>query len=378
LDLDSFQKSDTQIVHMITTIMRGGAENQLLILVLEQVRLGQKVHVLFLKGESELAREFELSGAIVHRDFANLKPPIQIIAIRKFLSTSRFEGAIIHGHLPRAQIIAAYSVNKSQRLICSRHDEDKFYPEGKLLSSRLIFKLIDRRIDQWIAISQSVRSRMIKYGEIPRKNEIEVVHYGFESAAHAFDSSLSAKIKMEYKLNESNYVIGCVARLVWQKDHSTLLRAFRTYHLGNPKAKLILIGDGPMRGQLAQLAQELEISNSVVFAGKVSTVREHLEILDVFILPSTTEGFGLVLLEAMEAELPIIASNISAIPEVMGDCGLLFETGNSDELAIKIELFESPDTRESYSRLSRKRLMEYAPEIMCLKIMKIYEKAARN
>jgi len=216
---------------------------------------------------------------------------------------------------------------------------------------------------------------MNKYGENPKRGEIEVVHYGYRSAQNKLDSSLFEELSETYDIREEQFVVGCVARLVWQKDHATLLKAFGIYSSKNPKARLILIGDGPLRNQLIELARELGILDSVVFVGKVSNVREHLQLLDVFVLSSITEGFGLVLLEAMEAELPIIASKISAIPEVLGDSGLLFETGNPRDLARMIELLEIRQTRDNYSDMSRKKLKEYAPEIMFAKIENVYEKA---
>jgi glycosyltransferase involved in cell wall biosynthesis len=371
----SGKESVNQVIHIITTLMRGGAENQLLILASEQVSQGKDVHVFFLKDKSELAAEFKLSGASVHAEIANISPLRQVSALRKFLGDSRFKGAIVHGHLPRAQIIAALSVEKSQFLICSRHDEDKFFPNGHLWFSRLLFKLVDRKTRKWIAISQSVRESMKKYGENPKRGEIEVVHYGYRSPQNKLDSSLIEELRETYDIREEQFVVGCVARLVWQKDHATLLKAFAIYSPKNPKARLILIGDGPLRNQLLELARELGILDSVVFVGKVSNVREHLQLLDVFVLSSITEGFGLVLLEAMEAELPIIASKISVIPEVLGDSGLLFETGNPRDLARMIELLEIRQTRDNYSDMSGKKLKEYAPEIMFAKIENVYEKA---
>ena len=358
--------------------MRGGAENQLLILVSEQVKLGLEVHVIYLKGEAELANEFKNSGVIVHMNFANLPLIQQFILVRKFLGTSYFEKSVVHAHLPRAQIIAAWSKTNSQRLICTRHDEDRFFPGANFLVSKLVFKAINFRIHQWIAISKSVKMKMVEFGELPRFDDVKVVPYGLRSNTIDVDSTLIETLKSQYNLTNINFIIGCVARLVWQKDHATLLRAFHEHYSRNPESRLILIGDGPLHGRLTQLAAELKIADAVIFTGKVSTVREHLEILDVFVLPSTTEGFGLVLLEAMEAELPIIASNISALPEVLGDCGLLFQTGNSVDLAMKIKTLESAESRETYSRLSRDRLREFTPEIMCSRIANVYEKATRN
>lgn len=285
---------------------------------------------------------------------------------------------MIHGHLPRAQIVTALASTKSQVVICSRHDEDPFFPAGHRIVSKLLFKIVDLKTEIWIAISKSVKIKMISYKEIPHNQDIEVAHYGYKGNNNELDESLVIELKKRYKLEEDYFVIGCVARLVWQKDHSTLLKSFQIYKLSNPRAKLLLIGDGPMRRQLMEQSTKLGIEDSVVFTGKVSSVREHLRLLNVFVLPSQTEGFGLVLLEAMEMNLPIIGSNTSAIPEVVGASGLLFEPGNELDLAEKIHKLETLETQKTYSALSRKRLTEFTPEIMWSRIGQIYEKAVQD
>lgn len=377
MDFNPNLKNKTPIVHVITTIMRGGAENQLLILVAQQVESGHPVHIIFLKGESELSKDFKRCGASVHEVFANRNPLVQVFSIRKFLRTPEIKPALIHGHLPRAQIIVALAVAKTQVFVCSRHDEDQFFPGSNKFFSRLIFKIVDSKTKIWIAISNSVKFKMLSYDEIPHFQNIEVAHYGYKESETEIDESLVGDLKRTYKLEGNYFVIGCVARLVWQKDHSTLLRSFQIYKLNNPSAKLILIGDGPMRQQLTELSAKLGITDSVVFTGKVSSVREHLRLLNVFVLPSQTEGFGLVLLEAMDAKLPIIASDISAIPEVVGESGLLFEGGNELDLSEKIQKLETQEVQEIYSALSRNRLTEFAPEIMWSRIRDIYQKAAQ-
>jgi len=367
---------EPRIVHLITTIMRGGAENQLLILAAEQVKSGWQVDVIYLKGESELMREFTELGASVHSQFANMSPPLQAHKIRKFLHSPDFRNAVIHGHLPRAQIVASLSLSKSQSLICSRHDEDQFYPDRNRYISKLFFKMINSRVQSWIAISEAVKNRMNYFGEISSRNEVRVVHYGYGSKILKPDPEVVENLKSQYALNDSSFVIGCVARLVWQKDHATLIHAFGLFQKNNPDSKLILVGDGPMRFQLENLSKTMSLENSVIFTGKVSSVQEHLSLLDVFILPSRTEGFGLVLLEAMHIGVPIISSNASALPEVLGDAGLLFAVGEPADLLEKLTMMQDQKVQSNYSKLGKKRLAEFSPEIMWSKVNDIYEKAA--
>jgi len=356
--------------------MRGGAENQLLILAAEQVKSGREVDVIYLKGESELMQDFTESGASVHSKFANMSPPLQVHKIRKFLHSPHFRNAVIHGHLPRAQIVASLSVSKSQSLICSRHDEDQFYPNKHKKISKVIFKIVNSKVQSWIAISEAVKNRMNYFGEISNGTEARVVHYGYANKTVKPKPGVVENLKSQYALNNSSFVIGCVARLVWQKDHETLINAFGLFQEHNPDSKLILVGDGPMRFQLENLTKIMSLENSVIFAGKVNSVQEHLSLLDVFVLPSSTEGFGLVLLEAMHAGVPLISSNASALSEVLGDAGLLFAVGQPADLLEKLTIMQDQKVQSNYSKLGKKRLAEFSPEIMWSKVNEIYEKAA--
>ena len=376
LAIEHSQFLKPRIVHLITTIMRGGAENQLLVLISEQIKSGREVEVIYLKGEDELAGALIEIGALVHREFANIGFVLQLCRIGKFLSLENLQNAIIHAHLPRAQIIASFSLHKSQSLVCSRHDEDQFYPGAGRHISKIIFKLVNSRILFWIAISEAVRLRMISYGEISKGTDIQVIHYGHGSQNFQADSDKVENLKLRYKMNNNEIVIGCIARLVWQKDHETLLRAFALYQKLNPDSRLILVGDGPMRSQLESLTKNLLLEDAVIFAGKSNLVREHLSLMDVFVLPSTTEGFGLVLLEAMEAGVPIISSNASALPEVLGDAGLLFAVGQPSDLNEKLVMIQDLEVQMKYAALGRARLAEFSPEIMWSKISHIYERAA--
>ena len=355
--------------------MRGGAENQLLILAEQQVKAGRKVNVIYLKGESELHGAFSELGVYVHRNFANIPITVQVFRLILLFRKTKFKDSIIHAHLPRAQIVAFLSKLKSQKMICTRHDEDTFYPGKNKNISKLLFKLVDSRTNVWIAISEAVKERMISYGEMPSKSKIQVVHYGSAIKKLQVEIGAVENLRNRYKLDTDTFVIGCVARLVWQKDHECLLNAFSLFQIKNPKSKLILVGDGIMRTYLEEFTKKLSLQDSVIFTGKVSTVREHLGLMDVFVLPSTTEGFGLVLLEAMEAGVPIISSNASALPEVLGDAGLLFEVGQPGDLVKKLDLMQDPSVLLKYSRLGHSRLKEFSPELMWSKVGAIYKKA---
>jgi glycosyltransferase involved in cell wall biosynthesis len=136
----------------------------------------------------------------------------------------------------------------------------------------------------------------------------------------------------------SNYKIGTIGRLVPQKDYSTLLSAFSNVLKSLPSTDLYVVGEGYLQKNLIELSKSLGINGKVYWLGKTKYIKEFLSKIDLFILPSKYEGFGLVLLEAMVAKKPIIAANNSAIPEVLGiTYEGLFSTGDVNALAQQIK-----------------------------------------
>jgi len=133
-------------------------------------------------------------------------------------------------------------------------------------------------------------------------------------------------------------LLGTVGRLVAKKNHALLLQAFAAADLP-ANTSLLLVGSGPEEARLKALCAELKIENQVVFAGHIPDAFRYLRALDIFVFSSgDAEAFGIVLLEAMLAEVPIISSNASGPAEVVGDTGWLFDLLKEDDLARVLNL----------------------------------------
>jgi len=136
------------IFHIITTINRGGAENQLLVLVSEQIRKGYRVSVIYLKGEPELKEEFINLGAEVIESVSKLSTVVQPLAIAKLISK---RNVVLHAHLPRAELVCLV-IPARFILITSRHNAEPFFPGAPKLLSNLLARLVEvraRKISRW-------------------------------------------------------------------------------------------------------------------------------------------------------------------------------------------------------------------------------------
>jgi glycosyltransferase involved in cell wall biosynthesis len=171
-----------------------------------------------------------------------------------------------------------------------------------------------------------------------RDDKISVIYNGIEFEALQ-ELPKSEDIRSEGK------IIGIVARLVPAKDVSTLLRAFARVS-SQVRARLIIVGDGPLGPSLKEEAVELGLGDKVFFMGERSDAKEIIKRFDIGVLTSTYEGLSNAIMEYMHAAKPVIATNIAGNPELVVDgvTGYLFEPGNDEQLAIKLlDLLSHPD-----------------------------------
>jgi len=354
------------VIHCITTIERGGAENQLYVLVKEQLKVGMNVSIVYLKGEPELKNKLSSIGAEVLDILHSKNLLLQILILRKFIKGKKI---ILHAHLPRAELVCCFARGVNTFII-SRHNSEKFFPKAPNSISRFLSLFVSRNANRCIAISEAVKNFVLSTKEISNTEKITVVHYGYNNE-FIFQKELVKKNK--------DYVVGVIARLVPQKDHATLLAAFSQFLKIHPNSKLMLIGGGDLKNNLVDFSKKLGIFEKVLWIDKTENSYDLLYQMDLFVLPSKYEGFGLVLLEAMQVNVPVIAANNSSIPEVLGKNYLgLFDTGNIDNLLKTMLMFFDNSPSFNLPALYKENLLKFEPGIMQAKIQYAYGSLSSN
>jgi glycosyltransferase involved in cell wall biosynthesis len=209
--------------------------------------------------------------------------------------------------------------------------------------------------------------------EIAPNAHLEVIHYAFDPESPKLRRELIDLEKFSDK--SSKLVVGTIGRLVPQKDFPTLFNAFELLKRTFPNSELRILGSGWQKKDLEFLANNLGISDSIFFEGRKSNVNDFLLHLDFFVLTSRYEGFGLVLLEAMNLEIPIVASNNSAIPEVLGlkHPGLA-ETGNAIDFWMKITALTLPSKRLEAIEIQNHSFADFSPSKLIEKMDEVYRK----
>jgi glycosyltransferase involved in cell wall biosynthesis len=180
---------------------------------------------------------------------------------------------------------------------------------------------------------------------------------------------------LKTKLGLGNkFVIGFIARLTPEKGILTLIRAAAQIPFD---FILLIVGDGPVKDPAVKLAAELGIENKVKWGGIIShkQLPEYMNCFDLFVLPSIPsstwkEQFGHVVIEAMACQVPVIGSDCGAIPELIGDGGLVFPSGDESRLAAHIKaLFDDPGLRKAMGARGRQRVLEnYSDRVIVQKL----------
>jgi glycosyltransferase involved in cell wall biosynthesis len=363
-------------LHVITTLGVGGAEMHLLSQVRGQVARGHEVRVAWVKGQGELAPDFESAGARCMGP-VGLGPG----TLPRLFAHLRW-AEIVHSHLLKADMLCAVSAALAGRrrvLVASKHNDEQVLLRP--LVSR-VHGLLSRLVQRTIVLSDHVGRFVERHGRVPSSRLVRV-YYGhdprpFERAA-AMEPGERAAVRAGLGLGAQDVVAICVARFAPQKAHDVLLRAFAAARAERAELRLLLVGDDPFgdgRERAEALAAELELGSAVRFVGIRRDVPLLLGASDIFVMSSLWEGFGLVFLEAMSAGLPVVGSRVSAVPEVVeeGVTGLLVPPSDPPALAAAlVALASDGELRERQGRAGRERVRRnFALERMVEETLAVY------
>jgi glycosyltransferase involved in cell wall biosynthesis len=221
-------------------------------------------------------------------------------------------------------------------------------------------RTVDRALTRWTSAYFGVAEAQRPYlvAELGHPDDkIRVIYNGVDLAQ--FSISTDGGVRAEFGFAENDPVVGIVAVLRPEKDHVSLLRAARTVVDELPRARFLIIGDGPTRPQLEALCTELQLTPNVHFAGSRDDVARLLPAIDVFVLTSTSECFPISVLEAMACARPAVCTAVGGIPEVIneGETGYLVPPKDPPQLAARlVRLLRDPQTARRMGGAARARV----------------------
>jgi len=225
-----------------------------------------------------------------------------------------------------------------------------------------------QKSDGLTAVSEYLRRETVEHFDIPAQR-IEVIPNFVDLNLYKRDAHPCHKSRLS-RPGES--IIMHVSNFRAVKRVDDAVRVLARVNKQVP-ARLVLIGDGPERGRVQQTAEEEGVASRVTFLGKQESVAEILSCADVFVLPSATESFGLVALEAMSCGVPVIATRVGGIPEVIteGDDGYLADVGDVDTMAERaVQILKDKPTWRRMSAAARAGAERFSAD----KIVPLYER----
>lgn len=275
---------------------------------------------------------------------------------------------IVHVNEPHA-LTAAWLARTHRRaaLVVSRR-------VGYPISRNYLAQLRWNAATRIVAISEWSAERVVRSG-IP-ESKIAIVYEGIEIPAR-ISSEQRAKARARWNIPGDAPLLGCVGVLSPDKGQEWLIRALAEVRKKFPAAKLLLAGDGPCRERLQTLAQEVGVSDAVIFAGFVSDVESVYATLDVFLLPSFFEALSNALMSAMAYAIPSIAFNLGGPAEIIedGQSGLLVEPASAQALCVAIaKIVENSTFAGELGEKGRKRIEQnFSADKMVEEMIRVYQ-----
>ena len=254
---------------------------------------------------------------------------------------------------------------------------------GPFQSKALVWmeRLLARITDRIVTVSEGQRQELAGYGIAPLE-KIVVVPLGFE-----LDDLLSCEphrgeLRRELGLSDDHRLVGIVARLVPIKNHRLFLQAAKLVAEAVPQARFLVVGDGELREGLEAYARDLGLDGRVIFTGWRRDLPRLYADLDVVALTSINEGTPVSLIEAMAAGVPVVATAVGGVPDVVadGETGYLVEAGDAEGLAEAItELLRNPERAEAMGRAGREAVYpRFAAQTLFTNIEHLYTELLRQ
>lgn len=346
-----------KVLHVVHALDPGGAQR----LVIEMIRgmQGRRIDsfVCCLDRVGEWAAEVQSLGVPVTT--LARKPGFHPVLGRRIAELARANRIdVLHCHQYSPFVYGSFArlLDPRLRLVFTEH--------GRLADARISWRrkmanrLLRRIPVRTVAVCEDLKAGMVQEGF--GSQDIEVVYNGIRLGPRP-SLEMRRQARSSLGLEHDALVIGTVARLDAVKDIPTLLQAHDALFRRFPQLQLLILGDGPAQASLQEQAASMGHNHSVRFLGHRSDVRELLPAFDIYVNSSSYEGVSLSIVEAMAAELPVVATRVGGNPEVVldGRTGLLVPKQENSILAEKIgSLLEDREMSRRFGEAGRRRAEE--------------------
>jgi glycosyltransferase involved in cell wall biosynthesis len=313
---------------------------------------GAEVCTVFQRGHMSTLKQQAFPGEVICLNAARRKryknTTWLTLALWKALRGRPQDLAVCHHMTPARAVHPLLRIGLVKQAVQVVHDYDYFDPADKHGKRRNRF--LTKALHQpWrlVGVSQAICSNLrAQLATLPAER-CRVIHNAIDADALERRQLSRAEARSALGLQAGDFVFGTVGRLIGFKAQDDLIDAFSRAHRDMPKARLIIIGRGPLESSLKDQVAAAALQDRVRIHGFLDDAARYMTAFDVFVLPSRHEPFGLVLLEAMVSRVPVLASDSGAPAEVLDPTARLFRSGDRAELALQmLEIYrQSPAER---------------------------------
>ena len=293
-------------------------------------------------------------------------------AIRVFIKNNNIH--IVHSHGYKSNfyaLLAASFEKKSTITTCHLWTGESL----KNIFYETLDKIWLKKFDQIVTVSDLLTDEVLKRGV--KKEKVSTIYNGIDLKRFNDDIAPSA-LRKHFGIPPQCKVIGMIGRLSQQKGHVYLLEMIPHIIKQYPETVFLIVGEGDLKTELIKKAEDLQIQKNVLFTGSRDDIPDILNLLDIFVLPSLSEGLPMVMLEAMAAGKPVIATRVGAIPKVLHHQtnGILVESRDWDGFGDAIlELLNDEGKAEKIASNAKRTVAEqYSSMIMAKKYMSVYDR----
>ena len=235
-----------------------------------------------------------------------------------------------------------------------------YFDAGRTAFFRQVERTLARTSDALVAVSPEVRDDLVGLGVAPRE-KFAVIRLGIPLEERLGDPTADIDFRRQYGIGPDSFVVGWVGRMTGVKDTGAALEIVRATRERGVDAVVCMVGDGPDRERLEQLAHDLGIARSSFFVGYQPDVAGLYRLFDAFLLPSVNEGTPVSAIEALASGTPVVANRVGGVPDVVRDGvdGFLVEPGDVEGAATGLAtLAAHPELRRKLGNSGRERVLE--------------------
>lgn len=309
---------------------------------------------------------------------APIKDISAVINLYRYLKKNRYH--VVHTHNSKAGFVGRLSAKLAGIPVIIHTVHGFAFHDQEPLWRRMLFRNLERVASNWCDKMIFISGPLIDWAlreKITFAGNFVKIYSGIDPDLFQPVSNEEKKqARIQWGIDPDDPVAGIVSKLWDGKGHKVLLEAFKELLKDLGRAKLFIVGEGYLENELRSCAEELGISSSVVFTGFESNVSKIMACFDISVLPSFFEGMGRVLLEAMAMKIPVVASNVGGIPDLVKSNrnGILVPPGNVSELAGAMKkLLTNSELLISMGEYGYKRVTEtFSAESMSEKILNVY------